>query len=202
MSRRQRQPCGGHRAGSALPGEPEFLCSSWQEPEARRPHDGIAGPPPSSSIRAGVPFAWLIRGSLQTRRAWWYQGAGSSHPTPPGTTPPIPASGTFVSFVPLGLGLLPPLREEAFLVVTFALKLAVRGQVPRVRLLAVIHLHLQHRMGRKCAPAMALSGVGPPKEGPKSTQKCPEPEPSPTSSSACRYCLAKSSIFFWAAVRL
>lgn len=52
------------------------------------------------------------------------------------------------------------------------------------------------------APAMAPSGIGPLKEGPKSTQKCPKPGLSPTSSSACRYCLAKSSIFFWAAVRL
>lgn len=82
-------PAAGHRAGSALPREPKFLRDGWQEPKARRPRDGVAGPPPSSSVGAGRPFTWLIAGSLQTRRARWNRGVGSSHPPPRGTAPGI-----------------------------------------------------------------------------------------------------------------
>jgi len=75
-------------------------------------------------------------------------GARAAADPRPAARPLAPASGTLVGFVPLGLGLLPPLCEEAFLVVAFALELAVRGQVPRLRPLAAVHLHLQQGRAR------------------------------------------------------
>lgn len=52
--------------------------------------------------------------------------------TPTYSMPPAPVSGTLVIFVSFGLGFLPPLCEEALLVVTFTLKLAIGGQVQRL----------------------------------------------------------------------
>lgn len=207
---------------ASLPCESEVLHDGRQEPQARCPWDGIAEPPLSSSAGARRPFAWLTAGSLQTRRAQWHRGTGRT-PPPCGT-----ASGTLVSFVPFGLGLLPPVCEEALLVVTFTLELAVGGQVLRLWPLAAVHLHLQHGTGGRrqrgsAAPATAPSpglvrGSDPPPQGralaqgthsthphqpaPPKQLLHPMPGLTPTSSSACRYCLANSSIFFWAAVRL
>lgn len=78
-------------------------------------HSTLSGPG-SPSLRTSE--------RLCKQRGWWHRDAAAA-PLNFTSQPPAPASGTFVGFVPLGVGFLPPLCEEALLVVPFALKLAV-----------------------------------------------------------------------------
>lgn len=105
--RRQRQPC--RRALSRISPAPPARVPAWQLAGARRPAS-LGWHHRATHCRPAPPgLGTPLPGSLQGLcKQGGFNGTGAQAAAPHPAAQPL-ASGTLVSFVPLGLGLVPPL---------------------------------------------------------------------------------------------